>query len=81
MGRVKRERWHEREIDIDILLYGNQLNYNENITVPHPRMHERRFVLLPASEIAGSAYHPKLDCSVCRLLENCKDNSVVDCLI
>jgi 2-amino-4-hydroxy-6-hydroxymethyldihydropteridine diphosphokinase len=77
LGRKPRKRWHEREIDIDILLFGNTLLETKPLTLPHPRMHERKFVLLPASEIAGEIVHPKLGLSIKTLLDNCKDSSEV----
>lgn len=78
LGRKPRERWHEREIDLDILLYGNNKIESKPLTVPHPRMHQRRFVLLPASEIAGNAIHPIFGLSINSLLENCEDKSEVN---
>lgn len=78
MGRIRRPRWHEREIDIDVLLYGNSHSDTPSVSVPHPRMHERRFVLVPAAEIAGSAVHPSLHRTVDQLLEDCPDHSRVE---
>jgi len=52
LGRVRRERWGPRTIDIDVLLYGDVSIADENLTVPHPRMAERSFVLTPLAEIA-----------------------------
>ena len=77
IGRILRKRWHSREIDIDILLYGNQQFKESKLTVPHPRMHERRFVLAPAAEIAGSRIHPGFGLSLNKLLELCNDSSQV----
>lgn len=60
---LKRERlirWGPRTIDLDLLLYGDSIIDTEQLTVPHPRMHEREFVLKPLSEIAPSAVHPIL---------------------
>jgi 2-amino-4-hydroxy-6-hydroxymethyldihydropteridine diphosphokinase len=56
-----------RPIDIDILLYGDEVIEEPTLTVPHPRMAERPFVLGPLSEIAGGAHHPVLDQSVAEL--------------
>jgi len=60
---LKRERiirWGPRTIDLDILLYGDLIQNEENLTIPHPRMHEREFVIKPLNEIAPQAFHPVL---------------------
>ena len=77
LGRTIRKRWHEREIDIDLLLYGDTCFGSKKLTIPHPRMHERRFVLEPAAEIAATVVHPVLNKSIESLLEECTDNSGV----
>lgn len=77
LGREDRERWHEREIDIDLLLFGSYIIKSASLTVPHPRMHERKFVLVPAAEIAGDFIHPVFGLSIKEMLEECKDNSIV----
>ena len=77
VGRTKRERWREREIDIDILVYGDSEYKNEKIEIPHPRMHERNFVLIPANEIAPDLYVSKYGKTINELLEECSDNSLV----
>jgi 2-amino-4-hydroxy-6-hydroxymethyldihydropteridine diphosphokinase len=52
LGRVRQERWGPRTIDIDLLLYGDARIDDERLTVPHPQMHERSFVIVPLAEIA-----------------------------
>ena len=52
LGRVREVRWGPRTVDLDILLYNHDNIETENLVVPHPRMHERAFVLVPLLEIA-----------------------------
>jgi 2-amino-4-hydroxy-6-hydroxymethyldihydropteridine diphosphokinase len=68
MGRVRRERWGPRMIDLDLLFYGDQSISNDDLTIPHPRLHERRFVLQPLMEIAPQFMHPALNKTVSQLL-------------
>lgn len=77
-GRVHRERWHEREIDIDVILFGDEVVETKELSIPHPRMHERRFVLVPAAEIARTMVDPLTGCSMEELLIICQDKSGVD---
>ena len=58
LHRVRKERWGPRTLDIDILLYGNEIIENQALSVPHPRMAERAFVLVPLQEIAPEVIHP-----------------------
>lgn len=58
MGRKRAEKWGSRIIDIDILLYGNEIIREEGLVVPHPEMHRRSFVLQPLAEIAPQVLHP-----------------------
>jgi 2-amino-4-hydroxy-6-hydroxymethyldihydropteridine diphosphokinase len=60
MGRQRREKWGPRVIDLDLLLYGDAIVSEPNLQVPHPLMHERRFVIEPLVEIAPDAMHPVL---------------------
>jgi 2-amino-4-hydroxy-6-hydroxymethyldihydropteridine diphosphokinase len=79
LGRVRsEERYSSRNIDIDILLYNSEIINETALTIPHPRMHERRFVLVPLNEIAPELEHPVLKKSIKALLEECKDNSKVN---
>src|SRR4051794_6749381 len=57
LGRVRRERYAPRTVDLDILLYGDKVLETADLTVPHPRMHTRGFVLEPFAEIAPSTVH------------------------
>lgn len=77
IGRQHRERWREREIDIDILLFGDMMFWNEQLTIPHPRMKDRRFVLEPAAEIAPSMVDPSTKRTIAELLAACADHSRV----
>ena len=61
--------YHDRIIDIDILLYDNVVMDTKRLTIPHPLMHKREFVLQPLCEIAPEALHPVLNKSIGQLLE------------
>ena len=68
MGRVRKERWGPRVIDLDLLFFGEEIIKGPGLEVPHPRLHERRFVLAPLAEIAPGFVHPVLQKSVSELL-------------
>ncbi len=70
LGRVRRERHGPRTIDLDLLLYDNEVLQESGLTVPHPVMHEREFVLKPLADIAPRAIHPLMDATVQDLLES-----------
>lgn len=62
--RSEEQSWGPRTLDLDLLLYGEQVIDEPGLCVPHPRMHERGFVLVPLSEIAPLARHPVQDSSI-----------------
>ncbi len=69
MGRVRNQKKGPRTIDIDILLFGETILDSPDLTIPHPAMHQRRFVLEPMAEIAPEVQHPILKETMRRLLE------------
>jgi 2-amino-4-hydroxy-6-hydroxymethyldihydropteridine diphosphokinase len=69
MGRQRLQKKGPRLIDIDILLFSDKVVDSAQLTIPHPAMHERRFVLQPLAEIAPAAWHPVLKKTVRELLE------------
>jgi 2-amino-4-hydroxy-6-hydroxymethyldihydropteridine diphosphokinase len=71
LGRRRREKWGPRPIDLDLLLYGDQVIDVPDLKVPHPLMHERRFVLQPLAEIAPRAVHPIFWRRIDTLLDQC----------
>jgi 2-amino-4-hydroxy-6-hydroxymethyldihydropteridine diphosphokinase len=74
MGRVRKEKLGPRIIDIDILLFENEIHDLRFLKIPHPEMQNRRFVLVPLAEINSEIQHPVLKRSVAELLEECPDN-------
>ncbi|MGJ1268988.1 2-amino-4-hydroxy-6-hydroxymethyldihydropteridine diphosphokinase [Sphingobacterium spiritivorum] len=80
LGRVRHEKWGARLIDIDILYYNNSCINQENLTIPHPYIQERNFVLAPLAEIAADFEHPVLHTSNLVLFQNCKDSLSVNIL-
>ena len=67
LGRQRREKWGPRTIDLDLLLYGERIIHEPDLRVPHPLMHQRRFVLEPLREIAPDAFHPVLQRRIAEL--------------
>ena len=72
--RTRIERWGDRTLDIDVLFLENQTIEAENLTVPHPRIAERKFTLIPLNDIDPNFIHPVLQKSIATLLEECTDN-------
>ncbi len=73
MGRVRKEKYGPRLIDIDILLFNNETHNYHFLKLPHPEMQKRRFALLPLAEIAPDEIHPVLNKTITALLKECKD--------
>ena len=76
-GRVRGEANAPRTLDLDLLLYGALVVRERGLTVPHPRMHERRFVLVPLAEIAPGVRHPVLRLTAAEMAARCPDSSAV----
>lgn len=74
MGRIRKEKWGERLIDIDILYYGREVVDQKDLQIPHPGIPERRFTLIPLVEIAPDFIHPILNQDNTSLLKACVDD-------
>ena len=70
LGRIRRERWGSREIDIDILSYGNKTINKDNLVIPHPEIENRSFVLMPILELSPDWLHPENGITIKELWEN-----------
>jgi 2-amino-4-hydroxy-6-hydroxymethyldihydropteridine diphosphokinase len=77
LGRIRREKWHAREIDIDILFYGKSIINKKGLEVPHPMISARNFVLLPLVELVPGLIHPKSGRSIENILAASKDKCKV----
>jgi len=79
MGRIRKEsQYDSRIIDIDILFFGDKVIESENLIVPHPRIQERKFALVPLNEIAPGLMHPVIQKSIGQLLQECSDELKVE---
>jgi len=77
MGRVRFRDKGPRKIDIDLLLFDDRVVDDPDLTIPHPAMHERRFVLEPLAEIAPGARHPVLNKTAAELLATLSEGQIV----
>jgi len=73
LGRVRTERWGPRTIDIDILTFGDLVYETERLSIPHPLMHERMFVLKPLAELAPAFRHPVFGATAAEMLKECAE--------
>jgi 2-amino-4-hydroxy-6-hydroxymethyldihydropteridine diphosphokinase len=78
MGRTEGPRWGPRVIDLDLLLYGQEVVAEEDLVIPHPELHRRRFVLEPLCELASYVIHPAFGVSVRGLLDRLTDPGLVE---
>ena len=76
--RKKTNGYSDRKIDIDILLFDNEIIFSKEVTIPHPRMLERKFVLVPLVEIAKNTLHPIEKKQLVSCLNNCSDASLIE---
>lgn len=76
-GRNREIKNSSRTLDLDILFFDNQIINNNDLTIPHPRLHLRNFTLIPLMEIAPYYIHPKLNKNIEELYDECKDPSEV----
>ena len=77
LGRSREEKWGNRTMDIDILAFGEEAIETDLLSIPHPFLHLRRFVLVPLAEILPNWIHPLLRKSASELLDKCPDISQV----
>ena len=77
-GRERKERWGPRTLDLDILYYSDITIAEQDLTVPHPRIAERKFILTPLAEIAPSFTDPTSRKTMTALLNECEDSSQVN---
>jgi len=73
MGRKREIKMGPRIIDIDILLFNDEIVHQSHLTIPHERLHERRFALMPLAEIAPGVIHPIFKKSITQLLSESTD--------
>jgi len=78
LGRTREVALAPRTIDLDLLFYPNKTSDTQFLTLPHPRLHRRRFVLVPLNELAPRLVHPKLNKTIGELLAELDDDSKVN---
>jgi len=76
MGRVRSDKNESRTLDLDLLIHGESVVEASGVTVPHPRLHERAFVLVPLADIAPDLIHPVFNRTISELLLECDQSGV-----
>lgn len=78
LGRERgNKKYTSRKIDIDILFFNDEVIHTPNLVIPHPKLHERKFTLVPLFEIAPDLFHPQLKKSISILVDECTDRQFV----
>jgi 2-amino-4-hydroxy-6-hydroxymethyldihydropteridine diphosphokinase len=77
LGREREEKWGSRTIDIDMLFYGDEIINTDNLQIPHPELHKRRFTLEPLAEIDPGFIHPVLKKTISEIKNELKDSLIV----
>ena len=77
MGRVRKEKYEPRLIDIDILFFNNDILNSPSLTIPHPLLQDRNFVLQPMNELSPAFMHPIFNKTMNELMIQCNDNLAV----
>lgn len=78
LGRVRNVKWGPRTIDLDILLYDDLIMDEEGLSIPHPLLQERGFVLVPMAEIAPKVIHPRLKKDMSEIMKSIHDNKKIE---
>lgn len=80
LGRIRKKKdgYADRLIDLDILLFDDEIIFSQDLIVPHPRMLDRKFVLVPLADIAGTFMHPIAKKKILTCLQNCSDDSEIE---
>ncbi len=79
-GRIRQEKWGARTLDLDILLYSNLILTTPNLTIPHPHMNERAFVLVPLAEIASNWIDPISQKFILQLAQEVDTSGIIHCV-
>ena len=80
MGRVRKKKWEARIIDLDILLFNQEIISSDDLSIPHPLLHKRRFVLEPLAQLAPDLIHPVLKVTIRQLKEELPKGLYVEIL-